>query len=74
MANPLFNLLGGAMPMMSGPMGNMMAFMQQFNQFKNQFKGDPRQQVQNLLNSGQMSQSQFNQFRSMAEQIQQMMR
>ena len=74
MANPLFNLLGSTIPMMSGPMGNMMAFMQQFNQFKNQFKGDPRQQVQNLLNSGRMSQSQFNQFRSMAEQIQQMMR
>ena len=45
--NPLFN-------MMNNPM------LQQFNQFKNNFKGDPRQQVQNMLNSGQLTQEQYN--------------
>ena len=74
MANPLLNLLGNASSMMPGPMGNMMNFVQQFNQFRSQFKGDPKQQVQELLNSGKMTQSQFNQFRTMAEQFQNMIK
>ena len=71
MASPLFNLLGNTIP---GPMGNMMSLIGQLNQFKNQFKGNPRQQVQELLSSGKMSQDQFNQYKSMAQQIQQFMR
>lgn len=47
MMNPLFN-------MMNNPM------LQQFNQFKSNFKGDPKQQVQNMLNSGQLTQEQYN--------------
>jgi len=72
--NPLFNLLNNTgmnnmgmnnmMPM--NPMSNMMNLMNQFNQFKNNFKGDPEQQVRQMLNSGQMSQSQFNQLSQMA--------
>lgn len=63
MSNPLFNLLGG---------GNipMPDFLKQFNQFKSTFSGDPRKQVQNMLNSGQMSQEQFNKLSQMATQIQ----
>lgn len=34
-------------------------FMTRFNQFRNMFSGDPRQQVQQLLNSGKVSQSQY---------------
>ena len=68
--NPLFNLLGGGgNPLQGTPFGNMMNFMQSFNQFRQTFQGDPKQQVQNLLNSGQMSQSQFNQLQQMAQQI-----
>lgn len=74
MANPLFNLLGNVAPMMPDPMGNMTNLIGQLNQFRNQFRGDPRQTVQELLNSGRMSQEQFNQYRNMANQIQQMMR
>ena len=47
-------------------------FMAQFNQFKQNFQQtgtDPRQKVQELLNSGQMTQEQFNMFRMMANQI-----
>ena len=73
--NPLFNLLGGGgNPLQGTPFGNMMNFMQSFNQFRQTFQGDPKQQVQNLLNSGQMSQSQFNQLQQMAQQIQNMIR
>lgn len=59
---------------MPAPFNNMMNMMNRFNQFKSTFQGDPRQQVQQLLNSGQMSQQQFNQLQQMARQFQQMMR
>lgn len=62
MSNPLFNLLGNNLPMPD--------FLQKFNQFRSTFTGDPKQQVQQMLNSGQMSQSQFNQLSQMASQIQ----
>ena len=53
--------------------GGYQNFLQTFNTFKNQFYGSsaltPQQVVQNMLNSGQMSQAQFEQLRSMANQI-----
>lgn len=51
-------------------MMNMFNLINQFNQFKSNFNGDPRQQVQELLNSGQMSQSQLNQLINIAQQFQ----
>ena len=72
MANSLFNTLGGS-PKLPGPFGNMQAMMQKLNQFKQSFQGDPKQQVQQLLNSGQMSQNQYNQLSQMATQIQNML-
>ena len=71
--NPLFNALGGNTPNMPGPFGNMANMMQAFNNFRRQFNGDPKQVVQNMLNSGQLSQSQFNQAQQMAKQFMQMM-
>lgn len=62
MSNPLFNMMAGNNPM-----------LQQFNQFKNTFKGDPRIEVQNLLNSGRVSQQQYNQAVQMANQLQKML-
>ena len=67
--NPLFNILNGGMQ----PQNPMMKMMTQLNQFRQTFQGDPRQQVQQLLNSGRMSQEQFNQLSQMATQIQNMM-
>lgn len=64
MSNNLFNQLNKQIP------NNMSNFINQFNQFRNSFKGDPRQQVQELLNSGRMSQSQFNQLKQIADQFQ----
>lgn len=74
-SNPFFNALGGKSPVgnMPGPMGNMMTMMQSFNQFASAFKGDPKEKVQELLNSGRMSQEQYNQLQEMAKQFQQMM-
>ena len=48
---------------------NPMEFMKRFNEFKNNFQGNPQQAVMNMLNNGQMSQSQFNQLQGMANQI-----
>lgn len=49
--------------------GNM---LQRFQQFRQNFKGNPQQQVQQLLNSGRVSQAQYNQAVQMAQQLQRM--
>lgn len=50
---------------------NFQNFMAQFNQFRQNFNGNPQEQVQQLLNSGKVSQTQYNQAVQMAKQIQQ---
>lgn len=40
--------------------GNRQNLMQNFKQFKSMFNGDPQQQVKQLLNSGKVSQDQYN--------------
>lgn len=66
MSNPLFNALGGGMPQGNGPM----QMMQQFMQFKQNFKGDPKAEVEKMLQSGKISQQQLNQVQQMAGQFQ----
>lgn len=66
--NPLFNMFGNNMN--QGPFNNMNEVLTKFNQFQSTFTGDPKQQVQNLLDSGKMSQEQFNQLSSMAQLLQ----
>lgn len=57
--NPIFQMFG-----------NFQNFQNQFSTFQQQMNGvDPRQKVQDLLNSGQMSQEQFNTLRILANQI-----
>lgn len=53
---------------------NLMQFMKDFEQFRNNFNGDPKAQVQGLLDSGQMTQEQFNQLSAMAQQFGQLIR
>ena len=61
-------------PPINNAFGNMSNLINQFNQFKSNFQGDPKEQVQRLLNSGQMTQSQFNQLQSLAVQLQNVLR
>ena len=69
MSNPIYDAMGRqAMP------GNPLYMMQQFNQFRRNFNGDPKAIVQNMLNTGRMSQAQFNQLAQMANQFQKMMK
>ena len=49
---------------------NPMQMIQQFNQFKKTFQGDPKAEVQKLLTSGKLSQQQLNQLQTMAQQFQ----
>ena len=55
-------------PLYPGPqMPN--GIMQRFQQFQRMFRGDPQQQVQQLLNSGKVNQQQYNQAVQMANQF-----
>lgn len=47
--------------------------VQRFQQFRQMFTGDPRQQVQRLLDSGKVTQTQYNQAVQMANQFRQML-
>ena len=72
MANPFFKAMGvGQMP---GPMGQFQRLMQQFNQFRATFQGDPKAEVEKLLQSGKMSQQQLNQLQAMAKQFESFLR
>ena len=70
MSNPLFNALGGGMPQGNEPM----QMIQQFMQFKQNFKGDPKAEVEKMLQSGRISQQQLNQVQQMAGQFQNMLK
>lgn len=43
--------------------------IQKFQQFRQQFQGDPKQQIQQMLNSGRISQQQYNNAVQMANQF-----
>jgi len=47
-------------------------FMQKFNQFRQSFSGDPQEQIQKLMNSGRISQQDYNNAYQMAQQMMRM--
>jgi hypothetical protein len=68
MANPLFNQVG------NNPQNNPFAqIMCEAQKLKNSFKGNPQEEVQRLLNSGEMSQADFNRYSQIANQVLQFM-
>ena len=54
------------------PNNSMGDFINRFNQFRSTFMGNPEQQVRQLLQSGRMSQEQFNQLAQTANQLRQL--
>jgi hypothetical protein len=68
MANSLFTQFGN-----QPPNNGLMQIMAQAQDLQKTFDGNPRKEVERLLNSGQMSQDQFNKFAQMANQIRAMM-
>ena len=65
MANPLYNEMKQNNPLEQ--------LAQQAREFQKQFNGNPREEVQKLLNSGEMSQADFNRYSQIAQQVMQMM-
>ena len=61
MANPLYRQLM--------PAGNNNNMLQQLMNFKKSFSGDPQQIIQNMMNSGKLTQAQVNQYAQQANQI-----
>ena len=66
MPNPLFNAMGNQ----SNPMADI---IRQAKDFRKQFSGNPRQEVERLLHTGAMSQQDFNRFSQIAQQVVQAM-
>jgi hypothetical protein len=52
-----------------GMQNNISQIVNDFNNFKNSFKGDPRAEVEKMMRSGQLSQEQFNQYAQMANEL-----
>lgn len=53
--------------------GGFGAMLQQFNQFRQQFQGDPRAEINKLLQSGRITQAQLDQAQQMAQQMMRLM-
>ena len=66
MANQLYNQMMGG-----GNQGSN--FLQRFNQFRQNFSGNPQQQIQRMLNSGQITQEQYNRAVQQAQNIMRML-
>ena len=66
MSNPIYN----SMANQNNP---FMQIIQEAQNLKNTFKGNPREEVQRLLNSGELSQADFNRYSQIAQQVIQMM-
>ena len=49
---------------------NQNNFVEELNKFAANYQGDPRAEVQSLLNSGKMSQQTYSRFNQMANAIQ----
>lgn len=67
MPNPLFNRFGPRS--LPGPLGNIANVIQQYQQFSSAFKGDPKAKIQEMLDSGQITQEQLNQVIPVAQQL-----
>ena len=65
MSNPLYTLLNGN--------NQTQDLIRRFDEFQKQFTGDPRQQIQQMLNTGQITQQQLDQAIQQANQLQKLL-
>lgn len=61
--NPLYRQMN------TQPINGMEQIMQRFERFRNGFRGNPQQMVQEMLNSGKVTQEQYNRAVQMANQM-----
>lgn len=64
MNNPLYNQYQQQNP--------MNGFIQKFNQFRQSFSGNPQEQIQKMMNTGKISQQDYNNAYQMAQQMMRM--
>ena len=64
MANPLYSMFGS-----NAPMNPMAQLVRDAKALKKSFTGNPKDDVQSLLNSGQLSQADFNRYSQIAQQV-----
>lgn len=69
MANSVINSSMRMLPQKNNSMVTP-EMLQQFKQFKNTFRGNPKQQVMNMVKQGMRSNQQLQQAMNMAQQIQ----
>ncbi len=67
--NPLYTILQG-----NSQINGQNGLLGQLERFKAMFKGDAKAQVQQMLNSGQITQQQYNQAVQMANELIKMMK
>lgn len=70
MNNPFAVLGGGKMP---GALGNFQQMVQQFQRFRESFQGDPKAEVEKMLQSGKITQEQLDMAQGLAKQFQALM-
>lgn len=63
MANPIYDMMN------ANNDGGIMNFVKEVQDFQKTFNGDPKAEVQNLMNSGQLSQAEFDQYAKIANQV-----
>ena len=68
MANPLYKELNGT-PQNPPADGGFSGMIQQFRQYATGYQGDPTQELQKMLSSGQMNQQQYNFLWNAAQKI-----
>ena len=66
MSNPLYSQFGKKSIFNNN---DISVFMKEIQDFQKTFKGNPQEQVQQMLNDGKISQKQFNEFAEIANQI-----
>lgn len=54
-------------------MNNPMQMINDFNRFRNEFKGDPKEEVEKMIASGRISQQELNRAQAMATEFQRML-
>lgn len=66
--NPLYSLLQG-----NASLNAQNGLIGRFRAFQRQFKGDPREKIQQMLNTGQITQAQYNDAVQKANALMQML-
>lgn len=65
MANPLFSMLNQNNNMTA----EMQSFVAEVKRLQSTFNGNPRDEVQKMLNSGSLTQEKFNEYAQIANQV-----